>query len=411
MNIQFSFAAIFATLAATASSWSQITFTDVGVLPGGSASDGLAINNKSIIVGLATDQDFDLLLPFWDADTGAVIGFAEDAEPAGVAVPEHMNDLREMAGTNAVSDNVYVGVYWNSKGQAFVLPQMAGVDPFYGSKHTRAHGINNLGQIVGSGKESSPNFYTHAVLWPDHETEAIDLGFLGQGTPLNYSEALGINDQSHVVGKSNVGTLVRAFLWRDGQMIDLGALPGQVVSEACAINNAGLIAGKSNFYPVIWTYDVANPSSTPTISQLPIPAGFFSATPTAVNDQGDVVGYAGSPNIDAHAILWRDGVAIDLGVWPGGHYSVANGINNMGQIIGTGTVADDNLDHALLWTAPTAALGDITLDGVVDVDDLLAVINAWGACDEPCPADIAPATNGDGMVNVDDLLMVINNWG
>jgi hypothetical protein len=83
----------------------------------------------------------------------------------------------------------------------------------------------------------------------------------------------------------------------------------------------------------------------------------------------------------------------------------------MGQIIGTGTVADDNLDHALLWTAPTAALGDITHDGVVDVDDLLAVINAWGACDEPCPADIAPETNGDGIVNVDDLLMVINNWG
>ena len=83
---------------------------------------------------------------------------------------------------------------------------------------------------------------------------------------------------------------------------------------------------------------------------MPIPAGFFSATTTAVNDSGDVVGYAGSPNIDSHAILWRDGMAIDLGVWPGGHYSVANGINNLGQIVGTGTVAGDNLDHALMWT-------------------------------------------------------------
>jgi probable HAF family extracellular repeat protein len=43
-------------------------------------------------------------------------------------------------------------------------------------------------------------------------------------------------------------------------------------------------------------------------------------------------------------------MAIDLGVWPGGHYSVANGINNLGQIVGTGTVAGDNLDHALMWT-------------------------------------------------------------
>ncbi len=77
-----------------------------------------------------------------------------------------------------------------------------------------------------------------------------------------------------------------------------------------------------------------------------------------MNDSGDVAGYAGSPNIDAHAILWRNGQAIDLGVWPGGHYSVANGINNLGQIVGTGTIAGDNLDHALMWTV--AAVGPPT---------------------------------------------------
>ena len=181
-----------------------------------------------------------------------------------------------------------------------------------------------------------------------------DLGFLGQGTSVNYSEAYGINNLTHVVGVGTVGSANRGFLWRNGQMVDLGALNGQVVSEAKAINNTGLIAGKSNLYPVTWQYDVGNPNSTPTISQLPIPAGFFSATTTAVNDPGDVAGYAGSPNIDSHAILWRGGMAIDLGVWPGGHYSVATGINNQGQIVGRGTVAGDNLDHALLWTLWTA---------------------------------------------------------
>ena len=140
-------------------------------------------------------------------------------------------------------------------------------------------------------------------------------------------------------------------------MIDLGALSGQVVSEAYAVNNNGLIVGKSNLYPVTWKYDVANSSSTPVIQQLPIPSGFFSAQPTAVNDSADVAGYAGSPNIDAHAILWRNGQAIDLGVWPGGQYSVANGINNLGQIVGTGTIAADNLDHALMWTVVAAGGG------------------------------------------------------
>jgi hypothetical protein len=48
---------------------------------------------------------------------------------------------------------------------------------------------------------------------------------------------------------------------------------------------------------------------------------------------------------------------------------------------------------------------DIDNSGGVNVDDLLAVINGWGASGGP--ADI----NQDGVVNVDDLLAVINAWG
>jgi len=57
-------------------------------------------------------------------------------------------------------------------------------------------------------------------------------------------------------------------------------------------------------------------------------------------------------------------------------------------------------------------------NGLVNVDDLLAVINGWGNCANPnlCPADIAPpglagGTVGNDVVNVDDLLAVINGWG
>ena len=328
---------------------SQIIITDLGLLPGGTTSAGLAINSEPIIVGLATDSNFNLQRPFWNANTGDIVGFADNFNPASTAIPEHMNESREMGGTEVYGDNVYQGIYWNPAGDAFVLPPLAGFDPDYGMLHTRAHGINAQGQLVGTGKEGEPNFYTHAALWPNKDTEAIDLGFLGQGNP-NYSEAYGINDLSHVVGNSAIGSLIHGFLWRNGQMIDLGALNGQAVSEARAINNTGLIAGKSNIFPVVWEYDPANSGRAPRIRQLAIPAGFFAATATAVNDVGDVVGYAGSPNIDSHAVLWRNGIAIDLGLWPGGHYSVANGINNLGQIVGTGTVAGDNLDHALMWT-------------------------------------------------------------
>lgn len=62
----------------------------------------------------------------------------------------------------------------------------------------------------------------------------------------------------------------------------------------------------------------------------------------------------------------------------------------------------------------STCVGDIIDNGEVDVDDLLAVINAWGPCPNPnkCPADIAPPGGcGNGVVNVDDLLTIINAWG
>jgi probable HAF family extracellular repeat protein len=334
----------------TVDGW-QITATDLGLLPGGASSSAHAINNRGEIAGLANDNSWTLHLPIWDANTGTIIAMAQ-LDPGSTAIPEHRNDRGEMVGTDCIGGcgRLYRGVFWNAAGESVGLPGFPGTDLLYGSTHVMAHGINNLGHVVGSAKDGTSTRPTHAVLWQNVGAPPLDLGFLGRSAYVDYSEAFGINDFGHVVGISAVGTLTRGFLWRNGQMIDLGASSGQVVSEAKALNNNGLIVGKSNIYPVTWTYEVANPASTPSIRQLPIPTGFFAAQPTAVNDSGDVAGYAGSPNIDAHAVLWRNGRAIDLGIWPGGHYSVATGINNLGQIVGTGTVAGDGLDHALLWT-------------------------------------------------------------
>ena len=53
------------------------------------------------------------------------------------------------------------------------------------------------------------------------------------------------------------------------------------------------------------------------------------------------------------------------------------------------------------------AVGDVTCDGAVDVDDLLGVINNWGPAQGCESADITC----NGTVDVDDLLNVINSWG
>jgi probable HAF family extracellular repeat protein len=336
----------------------QVTLTDLGVLPGGfTASSALAINNPGEIAGLgAAEGSFDLLRPIWDANTGAILRFADNLDSAGTSIPEAINDLGEMVGTVTFGGRIWYGVYWNPQGRAFRLPPLPGGELLFSD--IKGHGINNLGQMVGSSQQGPSDFSTHAVLWQNKDTPALDLGFLGPGAYVNYSDAFAINDLAHVVGESALGSLIRGFLWRSGRMIDLGGLPSQISSQAFAINNTGLIAGKSGYIPVVWIYDESNPTSTPVIQPLPIPEGFFSAQPTDVNNRDDVAGYAGSPSIDAHAVLWRNGQAIDLGVWPGGHYSMANGINDAGQIVGTGTVAADNLDHALMWTVVPLSGGD-----------------------------------------------------
>jgi hypothetical protein len=61
--------------------------------------------------------------------------------------------------------------------------------------------------------------------------------------------------------------------------------------------------------------------------------------------------------------------------------------------------------------ATLAGAGDATGDGLVDVNDLLAVIGAWGPCAWPassCPSDIA--FDYSFTVDMADLLEVIDQW-
>jgi len=57
------------------------------------------------------------------------------------------------------------------------------------------------------------------------------------------------------------------------------------------------------------------------------------------------------------------------------------------------------------------AIGDLDGDGIVNVRDLLALLGAWGACDEPCPPACTGDTNFDCTVNWIDLLTLLSNWG
>ncbi len=82
----------------------------------------------------------------------------------------------------------------------------------------------------------------------------------------------------------------------------------------------------------------------------------------------------------------------------------------MGTTDGSWQYSGWNIDDVqIVAVNPSSGVpGDANGDGMVNADDILAVISAWGPCPPgDCPADV----NGDGAVNTDDLLLVIANWG
>jgi len=60
--------------------------------------------------------------------------------------------------------------------------------------------------------------------------------------------------------------------------------------------------------------------------------------------------------------------------------------------------------RAVLLTAPSAIVGDIDGNGIVDGADLGALLGAWGTSDPAADLD------GDGTVGGGDLGLLLGNW-
>src|SRR4051794_13609517 len=146
-----------------------------------------------------------------------------------------------------------------------------------------------------------------------------NLGTLGGAIARAYD----LNDAGAVVGASTTATgQSHAFLWAGGRMTDLGTLGG-ATSQANAISNTGRIVGSSD---VDGTTSAAFLWQGGAMTNLGLGNGSVA---NGVNDSGQVVGTAGGAGF-----LWQNGATRDIGNLsaPGG---AAADINNSGQVVGT----------------------------------------------------------------------------
>ncbi len=231
---------------------------------------------------------------------------------------------------------------------------MRRLEPFDGGNNSFATGANNLGQIVGWAENGfhDPecngtqvlNF--KAALWEPGESEPRVLDPLPGDSA---GAATAINDHGQVVGISGicdvaVGNLTAAHsvLWeKDGSVIQLPDLGGDLFNTPMAINRYGEVAGLSDLpgdlvtHAFYWNEE----DGLQEILPLPLPGHVFSQA-NGINSWGQVVGLSCTGDFsDCHAFLWEDGELTDVndlvvGGPDGFLLTDARDINDLGMITG-----------------------------------------------------------------------------
>lgn len=347
---------------------SPFALTDLGPVDGLDISRATAINDPGWVAGnlwLSTDPGYGAFLRR-DGRT-VLLGPSPESCPRLTGVKD-MNDAGQIVGGAFGFETPYIPYVWQD-GVATIL----GLLP--DDVSATAAAINNGGQIVGYS--SAPRYFTRATDVPPRPvrfegTEAIPLPLLDDRAS---GRALAINDAGVIAGVAvDAGHRECAALWRDDEIVTLGALPGDGHSAATAINGRGDAVGDSAPEP-LYAPDRLPQAARAFLAragaQELIDLGRLGeATITraqAINDAGWIVGASGVPAArggrpETRAFLWRDGRMEDLNdlIPPdaGWRLTEARAINAKGQIAGAGVRTDAARPRARAFLlTPTAKVG------------------------------------------------------
>jgi probable HAF family extracellular repeat protein len=339
--------------------WMEGKLTDLGALPGLNSSCATHISGNALIAGESENGVLDpvngwpeVQAVLWQQgqiinlgtlggyesfatgvnDQGQVVGLATINAPDSLSFPAQGQQARAFLWENGTMRD---------------LGTLGGPDAY-------AIGINDRGQVLGfSFVNSTPNATTglptgDGFLWENGVITDIPDPFGGTLVTPFY-----LGDNGQVVGYASMPGDVpgqeRPFLWQNGVFTDLSTLGGRGAAEK--INNAGQIVGNANFaggtayHAAIW--------QNGKVSDLATVGSDDCSVGLDINSVGQAVGYsAACDGSTARAFLWQNGgPMVDLNTLvPANtalHLQIATNINDFGEIVGSGKLANGDI-HAFL---------------------------------------------------------------
>ena len=182
------------------------TLQDLGALPGGSLSVGVALNNLGDVVGSSSDSNGIGSAVVWSHSGG------EATKISGMTVATGINDQGLVVGKLLanVGDGVQAVTYRLGASQSVPLATIS-------NQSSVAWGVNNHGQIVGASGIGtvirSPGITTgvSATLW-NGTNSVVDLNTRISTAGWHLSTAEAINDAGQIVGAGFHNGIKRAFL-------------------------------------------------------------------------------------------------------------------------------------------------------------------------------------------------------
>ena len=204
---------------------------------------------------------------------------------------------------------------------------------------------NVAGLVAGISQTATPDplgeNWSCSAFFVSHATGFTCRGFAWQGDTMRMLPTLGGNN-GFAAGANNRGEITG---WAETDQFD----------PSCEGAGPGKSGQVLQFLPVVY-----GPGDGQ-VRALPLLAGDSSGAATAINDHGQAVGISGSCDqavgrrTAAHAVLWENGAVTDIGAGTlqAPFWNTPMAINERGDVVGfAGDPADETggVTHAFLWT-------------------------------------------------------------